>query len=60
MTRYRWRVTRIGKPDRMGRWCDTREQAVEAAIRAGMAKRYPDGSHLFDALTRIEADDAAR
>lgn len=51
---FRWRVIRIGKPDRLGRWLPTREAAKEAAVRARVAKRCEDGSHLFDALTKIE------
>lgn len=56
MACHRWRVTRTGKADRSGRWRNTRPEALDADVRAGVAERYQDGSYSLDALTSIEED----
>jgi hypothetical protein len=51
--RYRWKT-----PTRTGRWHDTRKDAGDAAVVAGLASRDPHSGILYlDVLTEIEREE---
>jgi hypothetical protein len=39
---HRWRLKQIDRPDLVGPWRDTLEEARNDATRAGHARRHPD------------------